>query len=204
MKTVQVVVMCKAPVEGKVKTRLMTQYSALEAMQWHEAMARTVIERAKRLFSKVLIAADDVEHPFFTPFDLPLLAQGGGDLGARMVRMMQKLELMHRPVLFLGTDSPHMQDERLFQAVNALKTDDVVLGAVEDGGYDLIAMRQAYDVMLQGIDWGSDRVLQQSLDAAKLADLSCRVLDVSFDVDTPDMLTRAMAVGWRRKDGYQN
>jgi len=194
------VVMCKAPVEGKVKTRLMTQYSAREAMQWHEAMASTVIERAKRLFSKVVIAVDDVEHPFFTPFDLPLLPQGGGDLGARMVRMMQKLSLTDGSVLFLGTDSPHMQDERLLQAVNALKTHDVVLGAVEDGGYDLIAMRQAYDVMLQGIDWGSDRVLQQSLDIAKLAGLSCRILDVSFDVDTPDMLARAMAAGWNKEN----
>jgi len=198
MNKVQIIIMCKAPVQGQVKTRLMSQYSALEAMQWHQAMATTVIERAKRLFSKVIIAVDDVEHPFFASFDLPLLPQGSGNLGTRMIHIMQQLE-SEGGFLFLGTDSPHMQDERLRQAVEGLQTQDVVLGAVEDGGYDLIAMRQAYEGMLQGVDWGTEHVLQQSLALAHDAGLACKVLDVSFDVDTPDMLQRAIALGWRRR-----
>lgn len=195
---VLLMVMCKAPVEGQVKTRLMTKYSAKEAMQWHQSMARTVIERAQRLFTKVVIAVDDMTHPFFTSFELPLLAQGEGELGERMSQVMLKSCGKNEAIIFLGTDSPHMPDERLIQAREALQRYDVVLGAVEDGGYDLIAMRQPYPEMLQGIDWGTDQVLQQSVNIAERCGLSCHVLDVSFDVDTPDMLVRAIQMGWHQ------
>ena len=117
-----VIIMCKAPIEGKVKTRLMTAYTAKQAMQLHQAMAMTVIERAKRLFEHVWLAVDDVQHPFFKPFDLPLHAQGIGDLGERMSRLMlQAIQQGHENILFLGTDSPHMPDLRLMEAFEALK-----------------------------------------------------------------------------------
>jgi len=197
--TVHIIVMCKAPVQGKVKTRLMTTYSAQEAMQWHVAMATTVIHRAKRLFPNVVIAADDVTHPFFKSFALPLLTQGTGDLGDRMLRIMQQLCAQDDAVLFLGTDSPHMQDSRLLQAIEALQRHDVVLGAVEDGGYDLIAMRNPCAAMLDGIAWGTDQVLQQSIEKAVSLALSYHILSVSFDVDTPEMLQRAFNLGWLKE-----
>ena len=191
----QVVVMCKAPVEGKVKTRLMTHYSAAEAKAWHEAMATTVVARAQRVFSDVYVAVDDVTHPFFAAWDVPLLPQGAGDLGERMVRVMRGLG--EGSLMFLGTDSPHMQEQRLREAERSVQEVDVVLGAVEDGGYDLIAMRTPDAAMFSDIDWGSARVLQQSVARAASLGLSYRVLDASFDVDTPDMLARAWAEGWQ-------
>ncbi|MDQ6991123.1 MAG: TIGR04282 family arsenosugar biosynthesis glycosyltransferase [Mariprofundaceae bacterium] len=192
----KLIVMCKAPIEGKVKTRLMTTYSAREAMQWHQAMATTVIQRAQRLFPKVMIAVDDVAHPFFTRFNAEICSQGEGDLGERMRHVMQQFCKQGDAVMFLGTDSPHMLDERLKQAEQALNTHDIVLGAVEDGGYDLIAMRQAYPDMLKGMDWGTENVLAQSIEIAKRLALSYHLLEVSFDVDTPDMLSRAIKMGW--------
>jgi len=195
-----VLVMCKAPVEGKVKTRLMTQYSAREAMQWHQAMASTVIERAQRLFSNVVVATDDVSHPFFRAFDVPLLSQGEGDLGERMIHVMRETCKPNEAVMFLGTDSPHMLNERLKQAQQTLQNHHVVLGAVEDGGYDLIAMRIPYVDMLKHIDWGTDKVLQQSVQKAEALALSYQILEPSFDVDTPDMLARAIKMGWNYRE----
>jgi len=192
-----VIIMCKAPIEGKVKTRLMTVYSAKQAMQLHQAMATTVIERAKRLFEHVWLAVDDVQHPFFKPFDLPLHAQGIGDLGERMSRLMlQAIQQGHENILFLGTDSPHMPDLRLMEAFEALKNHDVVFGAVEDGGYDCIGMKGAHSELFLAIDWGTESVLKQSLRIAKQHHLQYCILEESFDVDTPDMLQRAQQMGW--------
>jgi len=189
--------MCKAPVEGKVKTRLMTQYTAAEAMAWHKTMATTVIERAKYLFQDVWLAVDDIKHPFFSPFKLPLYIQGEGDLGARMTKLMtQASQAGFKNILFLGTDSPHMPDERLLHAVLALDEYDVVLGAVEDGGYDLIAMNNAYSTLFSGIPWSSEHVLKKTLAITKSQGLSYLVLEESFDVDTPEMLDRARQAGW--------
>lgn len=192
-----VIIMCKAPVEGKVKTRLMTQYTAAEAMAWHQAMATTVIERAKCLFQNVWLAVDDVDHPFFSPFKLPLYDQGKGDLGMRMAYLMQQAsQYGFKKTLFLGTDSPHMSHERLLNASSALNNYDVVLGAVEDGGYDLIAMNDAYFMLFADVTWGSEHVLKQSLAIIQEQGLSWLVLEESFDVDTPEMLDRARSTGW--------
>jgi hypothetical protein len=192
-----VIIMCKAPVEGKVKTRLMAKYTAAEAMAWHQAMATTVIERAKRLFQDVWLAVDDVQHSFFTPFKLALYAQGEGDLGERMAHLLEQAS-QHgfEKILFLGTDSPHMSDERLLHAISALDEYDVVLGAVEDGGYDLIAMNGTYPALFSDITWSSEHVLKQSLAVIQEQALNCLVLEESFDVDTPEMLDRARHAGW--------
>jgi hypothetical protein len=189
--------MCKAPVEGKVKTRLMAKYTAVEAMLWHQAMATTVIERAKRLFQDVWLAVDDTMHPFFEVFELPLYSQGKGDLGMRMTHLLEQAS-QHgfKKILFLGTDSPHMPDKRLQDAALALDDYDVVLGAVEDGGYDLIAMNGAYPMLFSDITWSSVHVLKQTLAMIQKQNLNCLVLEESFDVDTPEMLDRAKHAGW--------
>jgi len=191
------IIMCKAPVEGKVKTRLMAKYTAAEAMLWHQAMAITVIERAKRLFQDVWLAVDDTAHPFFEAFELPLYPQGTGDLGMRMTHLLEQAsQKNYEKILFLGTDSPHMPDERLLHAASALDEYDVVLGAVEDGGYDLIAMNGAYPMLFSDISWSSEYVLKQTLAIVQKQNLNCLVLEESFDVDTPEMLDRAKRAGW--------
>ena len=156
---IRVIIMCKAPVPGRVKTRLMSRYSADQAAALHAAMATTVINRAVRLFEDVVIAADDVSHPFFAGFGLPVLAQGEGDLGERMDRQLEMaFSSSAEAALLLGTDSPHMPDARLIAAVDKLKDVDVVLGPVEDGGYDLVAMSRLLSVF-SDIEWSSGLVL---------------------------------------------
>ena len=192
MDAVQVIVMCKAPVAGRVKTRLMSVYSAEEACSIHMAMATTVVERASRMFPHVTIAADDVSHPFFEQFGLPIVEQGEGDLGTRMSRLMQRAFADGaEAVLFLGTDSPHMAESRFQMAAEALLEGDVVLGPVEDGGYDLIAMGKPWPELFEGVAWGSEKVLEQTLQRAKKINVSVELLDESFDLDTPESLERA-------------
>lgn len=195
MSTVQVIIMCKAPVAGRVKTRLTPRYNAAQAMQIHQAMATTVIHRARELFDRVLVAADDPLHPFFSRFDLPVVAQKGGSLGDRMQRLLVQACMQRRdPVLFLGTDSPHMDSSRLQAAAEAIGEYDVVLGPVEDGGYDLIALNGPHTALFEGIAWGSDQVMQQTLRAAEAAGLSCLQLSSGFDIDTAADLERAGAL----------
>ena len=190
--SVHLIVMCKAPIAGRVKTRLTPIFSVEEAATIHKAMATTVIERAARLFSNVTIAADDVSHPFFKPFGLPVVEQGEGDLGARMNRLMLKtFDDGAEATMFLGTDSPHMGESRLQAAVEALSGSNVVLGPVEDGGYDLIAMSGPYHQLFDGIAWGSEQVLKQTIQQAENFNVSVALLDESFDLDTPESLERA-------------
>jgi len=197
---IQLIVMCKAPVPGKVKTRLMSRYTADEAAALHAAMATTVIERANRLFADVVIAADDTAHTFFATFGQPVVKQGEGDLGARMQRQIKRA--MHSgaaAALLLGTDSPHMPDSRLIAAAEALGEADIVLGPVEDGGYDLIGMNRLLSVF-EGIAWSSTHVLSRTLANIRCQQLSVRQLGISFDVDFPADVERAHQAGWYPKN----
>jgi rSAM/selenodomain-associated transferase 1 len=189
--------MCKAPLAGQVKTRLLSCYSPGQAAELHVNMAKTVIHRASILFDDVCIAADDPAHPFFSTVDLPLCAQGEGNLGQRMSRLMlQGFADGADAVLFLGTDSPHMPDSRLLQAATALQNHDIVIGPVEDGGYDLIAMTTPEDVF-DNITWSSGQVLEQTLSHIRRLGLSCLQLDVGFDIDHPEDVERAAQAGWQ-------
>jgi uncharacterized protein len=192
------IIMCKAPVAGAVKTRLVPFYSEAEAACLHAAMAKLVIERAQRLFPNTWLAADDVSDPFFSGFDLPVLPQGRGNLGARMYRLVQRaVNYGADAVILLGTDSPHMSEARLHAAVRALKTCDVVLGPVQDGGYDLIALRGCWAELFADIDWGTSQVVEQTLARIAALGLHFRCLSTSFDVDTADDMQRILKSGYR-------
>ncbi len=189
---VRVIIMAKAPVPGHVKTRLMTRYSADEAAMLYQAMAMAVIERAQRLFRDIWLAVDDPGHAFFQTFTLPLMPQGAGVLGQRMAGLMREsFRRDDKPVLFLGCDSPHMPEARLHEGVRQLSNHDVVVGPVEDGGYDLIALRQCHTGMFEDIAWSSGRVLEQTRQRARALALRYRELDTAFDIDTPDDLLRS-------------
>lgn len=192
MLVIQPIVFCKAPVPGRVKTRLMPAFSPEAAARLHAAMAECVIRRALARWPWTWVAADDPSHPFFQDVEARVVAQGEGDLGDRMGRCARMaFDLGRGGVLLLGTDSPHMSRARMHMAERLLEHADVVLGPVEDGGYDLLAMRGMFGALFQGIPWGSAGVRATTLQRAREAGLSVRLLSMGFDVDTPADVARA-------------
>jgi len=192
----RIIIMCKAPVAGRVKTRLTPAFTPEEAAQLHCSMAKTVINNVSAMFSDCQIASDDISHPFFEQFELSLIDQGEGNLGDRMSRLLQTaFDDGGDSVLFLGTDSPHMPGSRLTRAAALLNSFDLVIGPVEDGGYDLIAMKKPHRELFREIQWSSQYVLQETRHHADLLKLNTALLDMSFDLDTPESLYRA-APNW--------
>ncbi len=193
----QLLVMAKAPVAGRVKTRLMPTYGATQAAWWYEQMLSSVLRQAQRLFDQVWLAVDHIHHPFFQNTTLPLLPQGDGDLGERLQRVISTLARHNwLPTIVIGADSPHMQDARLLTTAMALQEVDVVIGPVEDGGYNVIAMRQPQPCLFEAIDWGSGHVQEQTMQRIDQQALRCHVLPMDYDVDTADDLARARTDGW--------
>ncbi len=193
--SLRVIIMCKAPVSGRVKTRFTPFFTPEDAARLHQSMAEAVVRSTSALFSDVWIASDDISHPFFEQFKLRLIDQGDGDLGDRMSRLMLwAFRDGADSLLFLGTDSPHMPDSRLQRAVALLNHCDVVIGPVEDGGYDLIAMKRPYYELFSQIRWSSEHVLQETLQHVEQLHLKLELLDISYDLDTPESLQRAAPV----------
>ena len=80
------------------------------------------------------------------------------------------------------------------QAEAALDTADVVVGPAEDGGYVLIGLKRAEPALFRDIDWGTDKVLEQTLRAASQAQRNVAMLDTLWDVDRPEDWQRFLAM----------
>jgi glycosyltransferase A (GT-A) superfamily protein (DUF2064 family) len=76
-------------------------------------------------------------------------------------------------------------------AFAALKAgSDVVLGPATDGGYVLIGVSKVVPGLFEGIQWGADRVLAATIDKIRSQNLKHQILDMLWDVDRPEDLTR--------------
>ncbi|MGD9162503.1 MAG: DUF2064 domain-containing protein [Desulfobacteraceae bacterium] len=74
-------------------------------------------------------------------------------------------------------------------AFKVLDEKDVVLGSATDGGYWLIGMKSPVNIF-EGIIWGKETVLRQTLNAAEEKGLLVDLLTPVNDIDTVDDLSR--------------
>lgn len=183
-------IFCKAPVPGQVKTRLQPALSAEQAATVHIKLTRMTLARAfaKSLCPVWLYCYPDTEHPFFKrcaeQYPLNLAIQHGDDLGMRMLNACQAGLARYRHVLLIGCDCPSLTSADLETALTALQDGhDVVIGPAEDGGYVLIGLNAPQPMLFQDMIWGNDRVLPETRRRAKAAKLRIFELDLQWDVD---------------------
>ena len=84
--TMRVLIFCKAPVEGQVKTRLIPALGAGGARDLHQTLAQQVFTMCQQaaVAPVQLWCAPDTTDEFFANSGLPLCQQQGADLGERM------------------------------------------------------------------------------------------------------------------------
>ena len=98
-------------------------------------------------------------------------------------------------VLLLGSDCPVIEGKHLQQACAVLDSGhDAVIAPAEDGGYVLIGLKKMYPEIFQQVDWGSDRVRQQTLTRFKNLSLEWQQLETLWDVDTAEDYQRWQAL----------
>lgn len=181
----------RVPVPGQVKTRLIPALGEAGACQLHERLLARILDV---LHTQTLCAAElwldaPGSHALIDDCDLPQHLQQGDDLGARMAHAMAMTLQRYHKVLIIGTDTPTLDVDYLEQALQALEHgNDVVLGPAFDGGYVLIGSADRPVPLFAAVDWGSDRVLQQTLDRVASAGLRCHLLPPQPDVDRPEDL----------------
>jgi uncharacterized protein len=71
-----------------------------------------------------------------------------------------------------------------------LDTNDVAVLPADDGGYVLIACQASPNAPFCGVDWGSDRVLEQTRQRCQTAGLRIWEGKTLWDVDRPEDLRR--------------
>ena len=139
----RLVIMVKLPMAGRVKTRLAREIGIAEATRFYRAASRSVIARLSRQpfwRTILLVSPDSGVVSAMLPAGLRRMAQGSGDLGARMHRPMRVLP--PGPVCLIGTDIPAIRPADIRRAFRQLGRSDTVFGPAEDGGFWLVGMRR--------------------------------------------------------------
>ncbi len=189
-------VMAKAPVAGQVKTRLQPPLSAEEAAKLARALLVDQLHHLSRLTVADLYLAFTPVHAGkqmkgLAPRVFQLFAQQGGDLGARMSAIFDRLfGSGYKNVIIIGGDLAPLPPQWIEHACAFLESNSkrVVLGPAHDGGYYLVGSNQLVPQIFEGMSWSHKRVLADT--RAKLARLGIdyELLPLWFDIDTADDL----------------
>ncbi len=192
------VIMAKEPRAGAVKTRLARDIGVVAATAFYR---RTLDILARRLGSSqrwntiLAISPDASLLASDWPQGVARVAQGEGDLGERMQRIMD--ETPPGPVVIVGSDIPAMRPSDIDQAFGLLGGHAVVLGTAGDGGYWLVGLKRTPRVphIFERVRWSSKHTLTDTL--ANSADYRVALMRELEDVDDGKRYRKLAAGGTR-------
>ncbi len=185
----RVVVFAKAPVAGRVKTRLIPSLGAEGAAAFAARMLYDTLAQAQASGLDVELCADRdpaaPEWQAFLPAHVPCTPQGAGDLGERLARAAQRVIGGGESALLIGTDCPALDADRLTEAAARLRTHDAVIYPAADGGYVLLGLNRFHSSVFGGIAWSTDSVAGTTMRRIEALGWSLFRGDTLLDIDEP-------------------
>ncbi len=188
---VRILVFAKAPLPGRVKTRLIPVLGVAGASALATQQLQQTVEKAMAADVGLveLCAAPTRSHPIWQRIPLPShlhwSEQGEGDLGERMGRAAQRTLAGGEPVLLIGTDCPQLTIEVLRDAAAALAEYDCCLIPALDGGYVLLGLAAWQASLFDAIPWSTSQVAELTRQRIAAAGLRCREWPALRDIDEP-------------------
>ena len=177
-------VFARAPVLGKVKSRLAISIGEHAALNCYRKLLDNTVEAVMPFESEIWIAGDPDELSWAR--GLTVRRQGIGDLGIRMLAAFTD-----GVNVLVGTDIPAISARYIERAFAMMEEHDIVVGPTEDGGYWLLAMHEPHETLFHEIEWGTNSVLTSTLVRAQ--NLSVGLCDVLWDVDVEEDYRRWLA-----------
>lgn len=188
MRREKLIIFVKAPRPGHVKTRMAKTIGDAASVSAYRTLVKVLINRLRKLSEIELRFSPDDAYSEIQPWlsaDWSAHPQGDGDLGQRLeLAITTAFDSGHEKVVIIGSDCPFVSEGDIRSAWAALSDHDLVLGPATDGGYWLIGLRQPASSLFKQIDWSTSSVFQTTLQRARNAGLSIKVLRELSDVDT--------------------
>jgi len=190
------VLFARQPCYGVGKRRLAADVGDLEALRF----ARASLDRLRRTLGSdprwTLSIAVSPDRPTGWTAPAHAIAQGPGDLGARLSRVVRALP--PGPVVILGADTPTVRRQDVAEAFTCLGRHDAVFGPSPDGGYWLIGLRRRLRQHLpfDGVRWSTRHALADTV--AAMQGRPVALLRLLEDVDDGLSLRRYLSAPGRR------
>jgi rSAM/selenodomain-associated transferase 1 len=177
----------KPPVAGKVKTRLIPDIGVDNATRVFNYCLQYALDqvRASGLVYQIWLSEASQDSIFRRE---AYHLQQGVDLGSRMLFAIAS-QLSIQPqgdeqVVLIGSDCLDLGQHHFADAFSALATNDIVLLPTQDGGFALIGCRVIDPQLFAKVEWSTSRVLQQTIDNARLLNYRVHLLGMVRDIDT--------------------
>ncbi len=193
------VVFARSPRLGAVKRRLAREIGDVEALRFYRTsldglLYRVGRDRRWRTWLAVTpdLCAGPGRWPLAARLGITVVAQGAGDLGQRMGRVLAGLPPGAGAIV--GSDVPALDARLIGEAFAWLHSHDVVFGPARDGGFWLIAARAGFRPpgLFDNVRWSSEHALADT--AANLpANARVAQLEVLEDIDEAPAYRR-----WRK------
>jgi rSAM/selenodomain-associated transferase 1 len=189
-------VIAKAPVPGRVKTRLCPPLTPQQAAALAEAALRdTLAAMAGVPAARRAIVLHGAPGPWRR--DERVVPQRGDGLDERLACGFE--DLGDGPALIVGMDTPQVTSAQLRGALRALRSHDAVLGPASDGGYWCIGLRVPDPRALLGVPMSAYHTLAAQRERLAALGLDWTEVAELVDVDTVEdaAAVAALAPGTR-------
>jgi rSAM/selenodomain-associated transferase 1 len=190
---VRLIVLAKAPVPGRSKTRLCPPLTfELAAGVAEAALIDTLAAVASLPGPRPVLALEGSPGHWLPPrFDV--VRQRGSDLAERIGAAFAEVG---GPALLIGMDTPQVTPGLLLRACQTLESPgiDAVLGPAEDGGWWALGLRRPEPRAFSGVPMSTPRTGHAQRARLQALGLRCAGLPTLRDVDT---IEDAVAVAGR-------
>jgi rSAM/selenodomain-associated transferase 1 len=190
------VIVAKASVVGKVKTRLCPPLSFEQAAQLYSGFLLDTVALALQLADCSVKAVcpspeDATQLSQLLPSVVSYIIQREAGLTDALITAFAKcLAQGYRKVMCISSDNPTLPVAYLKEAVAKLDQSELVLGPSEDGGYYLIGAKAVYPSLFTNMVWSTASVLAETLERTSAAGLTTSLLPLWYDLDTYQELAR--------------
>lgn len=195
-------VFAKAPVPGRVKTRLAADIGDRRATEIYRGLGRRTVDALRGGDYRLVVFGTPADSAslesigaWLGPEGTEIHPQPEGDLGHRLATAVDGALRRAEAIVIVGTDIPGIDRKTVSEAFSLLREHDVVLGPATDGGYYLVGLTRSCPDLFAGIDWSTSRVLDQTLDRIATKGLTVAFTEAKSDVDTVEDLSDAVGAG---------
>lgn len=194
MRRARIVIFAKAPVAGKVKTRLIPALGEEGAAELALRMLRETWREASEVHvADAELCAEpepgaEVWQTLLPEGADPVTEQGRGDLGERLSRAAERVIGEGQSILLIGTDCPSLTTRRLTEACRELESHDAVIHPTFDGGYALLGLNRFDPSLFSGIEWSTPSVARATMGRIRALGWSVHLGETLRDIDEPDDL----------------
>jgi len=178
------IVIAKAPIPGRVKTRLVPPLTYSQAADVAGAALRDTLRATSAVRADThLLALDGAPGPWLPP-GWRVVNQPDGGLDVRLAAAFAAAR-PRRPALLVGMDTPQVRPELLAFDPEQY---DAALGMATDGGYWAIGLRDPAVAahVIPGVPMSTPDTGTEQLRRLHAAGLRVQLLDPLTDVDTID------------------